>query len=189
MKNLTDFMKKTVVLLVMTAMLSGGVFLHTAMTVSATESNTGEQPDVEELLSGVEEKVSEALSKIDKEKVGEIFDFVKEKAADGSLSTEDGLKNAIEEAEQEFGVTIDKSVAAQVVDVMETLEEMGFSGEDIIEKAQNLYDTYGADFMAHANEAFTEVVEDAVENAVTGFFRNLWEGIKTSVGNFLESWP
>ena len=188
MKLVTEFIKKAVIMLSIAAVLFVGMFLPVTISVSAAESSTGEEIDVEELLSDVEKKVSEALAKIDKEKAEEIFDFVKEKVSDGSLSTEAGLKSAIEEAEREFGVAIDQSVATQVVEVMEKLEEMGFSGEDIVEKARQLYDTYGADFMAHANEAFTEVVEEAVENAVAGFFKNLWEGIKTSVGNLFESW-
>lgn len=188
MKFLTDVMKKTVMMLCVATVLSMSGLGATYITAAASETSSEEQPDIEGLLSEVEEKVSEALSQIDKEKATEIFDFVKEKVSDGSLESEEGLKAAIAEGETKFNVTIDESVARQVVDVMEKLEDMGFSGEEIVAKAQNLYDTYGADFLAHANEAFTEVVEEAVENAVTSFFNHLWEDIKISVGNLFESW-
>lgn len=188
MKLLKDVIKRTAMVAALTATLTGSLFMVVTLPVSAAESSAGEELDVEELFSDVEEKVSEALADIDKEKAGEIFDFIKEKVADGSLESEEGIQAAIAEGEAKFGVTIDESTAQQVVNVMEKLEDMGFSGEEIVNKAKNLYDTYGADFLEHANEAFTEVVEEAVENAVTSFFGNLWENIKTSVGNLFQSW-
>lgn len=188
MKFLTEVMKKTAIMLCMTSMLFAGCFMIAGIPVRAAEASSGEEIDIEEFLSGVEEKVSEALSEIDEEEMSEIFEFVKEKVADGSLRSEEGLKAAIEEGEDKFDVTIDESVAQQVVDAMEKLEDMGFSGEEIISKAQNLYNTYGADFLSHANEAFAEVVEEAVENAVASFFSNLWEDVKTSVKNLFKSW-
>lgn len=165
-----------------------GMFMSMTMPAQAAGISDDEPVlDVEGLLSGIEQKVSQALSEIDKEKAGEIFDFVREKVEGGSLKTEEGLKSAIEEGEKKFGITVDTDVARQVVDVMEKLEAMGFSGEEIVDKARKLYDTYGADFMAHANEAFTQVVEEAVENAFESFFTNLWEGIKTSVENLFKN--
>ncbi len=188
MKLLTDVMKKTTIMLCMATVLFTGVFEATGISASAAETTSDETVDMEALLSDAEEKISEALSEIDKEKVNEIFEFVKEKVVDGSLGSEEGLKEAIAEGEEKFDVTIDEAVAQQVVDAMEKLEDMGFSGEEIISKAENLYNTYGADFLSHANEAFAEVVEEAVENAITSFFHNLWEDIKTSVRNLFKSW-
>ncbi len=164
------------------------IFMWRALPAQAMDtSDDGTLPDVERLLAEVEQRVSKAFSKLDSEKAGEIFDFVKEKAKNGGLKTEDGLKAAIEEAEEKFGVTVDRDVAGQVVAVMEKLENIGFSGEEIVDKARGLYDTYGADFVSHANEAFTQAVEETVENAVERFFENLWSGIKTSVRNFFEN--
>lgn len=165
-----------------------GMFIFMTMPAQAADISDDEPAiDVEGLLSEAEQKVSQAFSEIDKEKAGEIFDFVKEKVKGGSLETEEGLKDVIEEGEKKFGVTIDAEVARQIVDVVEKLEAAGFSGEEIIDRARSLYDTYGADFMTHANEVFTQVVEEAVENAFKRFFINLWEGIKTSVENLFKS--
>lgn len=187
MKLVKETVKKTVIMFCMTIMLWTGGFYATCLPVMASEDAEA-AIDIEELLSDAEERISEALSKIDKEKMNDIFEFIKEKVADGSLNSEEGIKAAIEEGEAEFNVTIDESVARQVVDAMEKLEDMGFSGEEIVNKAQNLYETYGEDFLAHANEAFSEVVEEAVENAVTSFFDNLWKDVKTSIGNLFKNW-
>lgn len=177
--------KKMAVLFAAMFMLAS--VLLTPLMVHGASTEETEFPDVEEMLSDVEEKVSQALSDMDSETVEEIFDFLKEKVSDGSLYSEEGITSAIKEGETQFGITIDEQTATQIVEVMEQLEALGFSGEDILDRAQELYDTYGADFVAHANEAFTKVVEDAVTSAVKGFFENLWEGIQSSVSNFFEN--
>ncbi len=182
-KNL--WIRKAVAYFSVACMLAMAVF--TPMKVQAASEDESESLDIEGMLSGVEEKISDALSRMDSETVQEVFDFLKEKVSDGSLHSKEGIASAIEEGEARFGITIDEQAATQIVDTMEKLEELGFSGEEIVERAQELYDTYGADFVAHANEAFTKAVEDAVTSAIKGFFKNLWEGVKSSVGNFFES--
>lgn len=173
--------KKKGILLVL-LVLAVSVFpmmpVKAAKMESATEILTGsiDAVNLEEMFSEVKDKLKEAFEKIDKETALKMFDFVKEKLADGSLETESGLEEAIAEGETLFGVTVDKEAAKQVVETMEKLEAMGFSGEEVVEKAKRLYEEYGAEFVDHANEAITEVVESAVEDAVNSFFENLWEG-------------
>ena len=186
--KLLNSIPKKLIILCMIGFLFTACFGLFCLPASAAGNASGEIPDIAELLDDVEERVSDALSKIEKEEMDEIFDFVKEKVSDGSLYSEEGIKAAIAEAEEKFNVSVDASVAQQVVDAMEKLEDMGFSGEEIVNKAEKLYDTYGADFLKHANEMFAETIEEAVENAVADFFSNLWEDIKTSVSNLFKSW-
>lgn len=181
-KNLCG--RKAVAFLVVTAVFTA--VLLTPVSAFAAEKEEQETIDFEELFSNIEEKVSGALSDMDQETVEDVFDFLKEKVEDGSLESGEGIASVIEEGENRFGININPEDAQQIVDVMEKLEELGFSGEEIIEKAEGLYKTYGADFVAHANEAFAEAVEEAVTSAVKGFFKNLWEGVQSSVQNFLK---
>ncbi len=160
-------------------LLMVGVLLP-AQKVQASEKK---EVDLEELLQDVKEQLKESLEEIDTEKAEEIFDFVKEKVADGSLKTDKGLENAIREGEEKFGMTVDKETAGKVVEVMEKLEKLGFSGEDLVQKAKDLYGKYGADFADHANEAVSEAVEEAVTEAVSGFFKNVWADTKSFFKN------
>lgn len=153
---------------------------------SADNADGNNEVDLAEMFSGVKDQIEEALEQIDAETAEEIFGFVKEKIADGSLETEEGLDAAIQEGEEKFKVTIDKATAGKVVETMEKLEKMGFSGEELVEKAQGLYEEYGADFIDHANEAITEVVEDAVSNAVSSFWDNLWKDTKNFFSNLFS---
>ncbi len=142
--------------------------------------------DLSKMLSGVTEQITQALEQIDTETAEEIFDFIEEKISDGSLKTEEGLKEAIQEGEEKFDITVDEATAKQVVETMEKLEQMGFSGETLVEKAKELYEKYGADFMEHANEAVGEAVEDAVSDAVSSFFENIWADTKNFFRNLLS---
>lgn len=142
--------------------------------------------DIDELLGDAGEKLSDALSEMDDETVGEIFGFVKEKVQDGSLKSEEGIKEAIAEGKEKFGVDISTSDAKKVVETMEKLEEMGFSGEYVMDKAKELYDQYGADFVSHADEVIKGTVQNAVEKTVDNFFRSLWESAKNFFKNLFS---
>ena len=142
--------------------------------------------DIAEMLSGAKEEITQALEQIDSEQAEEIFDFIKEKISDGSLKTEEGLNKAIKEGEEKFDVTVDKATAQQVVDVMEKLEELGFSGEDMMEKAKGLYEEYGADFIEHSNEVVADAVKDAVSKSVGSFFENVRSNIKDFFRNVFK---
>lgn len=170
-------MKK--ILTFMAAVLIGGCLFSgiLGMNVSAAEKDV----DISSLLGNVKEELSDALSKMDEETVKEILGFVKDKVADGSLKTEKGLTDAIAEGEKEFGVTIDKADAQKVVDTMEKLEELGFSGEYIMEKTEELYDKYGADFVDHVDEVAAGAVQEAVAEAAGGFFKSIWDSTRTFV--------
>ena len=137
------------------------------------------------MLGGVKDKLSEAIAGMDEGTVGEVLNFVKEKVSDGSLKTEDGLTQAIREGEEKFGVTVDRADAQKVVDTMEKLEDMGFSGEYVMEKAKELYDEHGTGFVDHIDEVVAGAVKDAVAGAASGFFSNLWESTKSFLKNLV----
>lgn len=171
-----------------TAAAEENTITEEAAAPEETETDgSGITAEIDRILGEAKGKISGAFEKTDEETAREIFDFVKGKVSDGSLKTEEGLLEAIKEGENKFGVSIDEETARRVVAVMEKLEDMGFSGEDIIEKSKELYEAYGAEFMEHADEVVTEAVEEAVTDAVGSFFRNLWEGIKNFFQNLFKS--
>lgn len=156
------------------------------VTVYAAETGNTEENapvDILQLLGEAGDKLQEAFEGIDSETAMEIFDFVGEKLSDGSLKTQEGLSDALREGEERFGIAVEKADAQKVVDTMEKLEELGFSGEYMIEKTKELYQEYGADFVAHVNEAVAGTVQQAVEDTAAAFFENLWESVK----DFCES--
>ena len=175
---------KKIFLWMMTLFLSVSIIIDVPyLPVRASEESS---VDIDELLGDVGEKLSNALSGMDDETAGEIFEFVKEKVQDGSLKSEDGIKKAISEGEEKFGVDINETDAKRIVETMEKLEDLGFSGEYVIDKAQELYNQYGADFLDHADEVIKGAVQNAVTGAADNFFHNLWESAKNFFKNLFN---
>ncbi len=167
----------------MTVMMCAGLLAGAFGMTAKAQETTG--TDIGGMLGGVKDKLSEAIAGMDEGTVGEVLNFVKEKVSDGSLKTEDGLTQAIREGEEKFGVTVDRADAQKVVDTMEKLEDMGFSGEYVMEKAKELYDEHGTGFVDHIDEVVTGAVKDAVAGAASGFFSNLWESTKSFLKNLV----
>ena len=159
---------KKIFLWMMTLFLSVSIIIDVPyLPVRASEESS---VDIDELLGDVREKLSNALSGMD----------------DESLKSEDGIKKAISEGEEKFGVDISEADAKRIVETMEKLEDLGFSGEYVIDKAQELYNQYGADFLDHADEVIKGAVQNAVTSAADNFFHNLWESAKNFFKNLFS---
>ncbi len=174
---------KRILTVMMTVMMCAGLLTGAFGMTAKAQETTG--TDIGGMLGGVKDKLSEAIAGMDEGTVGEVLNFVKEKVSDGSLKTEDGLTQAIREGEEKFGVTVDRADAQKVVDTMEKLEDMGFSGEYVMEKAKELYDEHGTGFVDHIDEVVAGAVKDAVAGAASGFFSNLWESTKSFLKNLV----
>lgn len=172
-------MKKSILKALLCCLLAMGMFV---LPVQAAGGES-EQTEALEVLDQIKDQLSEAFEDVDAQTAGEIFSFVKEKIGEGALSSEESLQKAITEGEEKFGVEIDPEAAKQVVDTMEKLEELGFSSEAIVEKAEELYNKYGADFTEHADE----VIKDAVKGAVKKAAGNFWDGLKSAVSDFFKN--
>lgn len=139
-----------------------------------------------EMFAEMEEGITEALENADSEQVKEMFDFVKDKLSTGKLDTEEGLSLAIAEGEERFGVTVNEADARQIVEVMERLEDMGFSGEDMVDRAKGLYEEYGAGFMEHMGDEISDAVQEAISDTASDFWNNLLGTVKDIPQNLAE---
>lgn len=147
------------------------------MPVLASETNPEDESS--KITEQLKNYLDEALENLDPETAEEVFGFLKEKAADGSLKTEEGIREAIREGEEKFDAQIDEKNVERLVETMEKLEDIGFSAEHMIEKAEGLYQEYGSDLTDHMDEIAAGTVKDAVKN----FFCNL----KDTVVRFFKS--
>lgn len=167
--------------------LGMAAFCFLMLNMCFMEAQAKETQDTESEAAAVLEQIKEELGDVfedlDQETAGEIFSFVKEKISDGALDSEEGISQAIEEGEEKFGVKIDRQTAKQVVETMEKLEKLGFSSEKIVDKAADLYQQYGADFVEHVDE----VVKDAVKGAVKKAADSFWENLKVAVSDFFQN--
>ena len=130
-------------------------------------------------LSG---QVSELVKDADSDTVGEVISFVKEKASEGSLSSKEGIKEAISQGEEKFNVEVPADTSDKIADTVSTLEDMGFSTEILVEKVEETYKKYGEDFTDHLEEAFVEAAGNMAEETA----QNTWDSVKNSLQELLK---
>lgn len=168
-------MKRKIIIAVFCVFLTAGM-----IPAGAYASGANEDAGV---LDQIKQQLSDAFDDLDQETADQVFDFLKDQAADGNLNSGEGIQKAIDEGQEKFGVTIEEADAKALVNTMEKLEDMGFSAEYVVEKAGSLYEEYGADFVDHADE----LVKGAVKNAATNAANSFWQNLKNSIKGFFAN--
>lgn len=120
------------------------------------------------------------------EEIEKLFAYIKQKAADGELETEEDILAAIEEGENEFGVVLSEEEVQKITGTINKLSSMGLDSEYLISQAEKLYDKYGEDIVNHADEAISEAVSGAVNNAAKGFFESIKDSVKEFWNNLFD---
>lgn len=121
--------------------------------------------------------VRQLVKNVDADTANQVLDFVKDKIDSGALDSQEGLKDALQEGKEQFGVEISEADAQKIVDTVDQLEQFGFSPDTVIDEAKSLYEKYGEDCVDHVNEAVTNAVKDAASNAVDSFADYLKESV------------
>lgn len=171
-KGVSVIMQKRCLAVLLTLAL---VILFVPLPVHASnESN------VSDAVEQIREQLGDVFENMDQETAGELFRFLKEKIAEGKLDSKEGIQDMIEEGEEKFDTQIDEETVKKMVETMEKLEKMGFSAETVIDKAQKLYEDYGADFVDHVDELVKDAVKDAAQNAAESILQN----VKNSARDF-----
>ncbi|MCL2253203.1 MAG: hypothetical protein FWC09_02040 [Lachnospiraceae bacterium] len=131
----------------------------------------------------------ELFEGVDDATVGKAFDFLQEKAADGSLKSESGIKNAIKEGQDKFDLELSPKHIENMIELVTTLENMGFKSDVIIGKAKEMYGKYGINFLDHSNELIGEAIKSSlgsiIMNALRDFFRSMGEFFKDLISGIL----
>lgn len=148
----------------------------------------------------------QASYSISQEELDELIDFVKEKWDAGELDGEEAIRKAIEEGEEEFGVSLQDSVKDQIAEGMEKLDSLGLDhdvaaklakklyqehGDAIADSAQKLYEEYGSALTQSVEKTIEEQVvepaKEAAKEAVKSTARNFWKDLKDSVVSFFKN--
>lgn len=162
-------MKKRIILSLLLCFI---VMLSFSVKAYASES------DASSVVDQIKQQLSDAFDKMDQETAVEVFAFLKDQVSEGNLTSDEGIQKAISQGEEKFGVELDEADARALVDTMEKLENMGFSAEYVVEKAESLYGEYGADFVDHTDELVKGAVKNAAQNVVGSFWNNLKKSVK-----------
>lgn len=149
----------------------------TAEDVSAGDSDARTDAAEEENAGGG----SEAAAQMDQTVVGWVIDKVA--AGEIELSDENSVRQALEEAEREFEISLAAEDEERIVGFLQTLGNVGAEAEDFIGQAKQKYQQYSTELVEEANESINEAVEDAVTDAAESFF----DSIKQTVSDFFTN--
>lgn len=122
-------------------------------------------------------QLRQLVKNVDADTANQVLDFIKDKIDSGALESQDGLKDALQESKEQFGVEISEADAQKILDTVDQLEQFGFSPDTVIDEAKSLYEKYGEDCVDHMNEAVTNAVKDTASNAAESFADYLKESV------------
>lgn len=95
-------------------------------------------------------------------------------AGEVELSDEDSIRQALDEGEKEFGITLTEENRDRVVAFMKTLDSVEESADDFIDRAKQMYQKYSAEFVEQANDTIKGALKNAAKEAVRGFLNGLF---------------
>lgn len=104
-----------------------------------------------------------------------IVGWMIDRIADGEveLSDEDSIRQAIGEGEEALGISLSEENKARVVGFMQTLDTIEVGAGDFMERAKQMYQKYGTEFVEEANDAINGAVKNAVKDGIRSFFQSI----------------
>ena len=151
--------------------------------VKAYEEIKGEPISDKELDTALNELILTgqfAVENIDNKKVENLIAFVKGKIAIGNIENAEDILNAIQDGEQEFNITLTEEQKRQLIKLMEKIDNLGLSPEQLLEQAKDFYKKYGSELLSNAQET----VKESVSKSISDYFSDMLERIKRLFHNF-----
>lgn len=116
-----------------------------------------------------------------------IVGWLIDRIADGEveLSDENSVRQALEEAEAEFEVSLTEADEEKIIGFLQTLGSVGVEAEGFIEQAKLKYRQYSTELVEEANESINEAVEGAVTDAAESFFDSIGKTVSDFFTNLI----
>lgn len=109
----------------------------------------------------------------------QLLEKMKEKLDAGELETEDQIREAIGQCEEELEITLTEEQKEQITALIGKMNDLGLDSDEILSKAQELYEEYGEQIKKSADATIQENVVEPVKEAVV-------EGTKSAIRDFFR---
>ena len=157
-----------------TAGLIGAIKSYEMMTGTAVSDKTIDTAMNELITTGELEKNTQ-----NSEEVEQLVAYIKAKMAAGELETDDDIRNAINEGQNKFNVTLTDDEVNKIIDVMHKIKALGLDPQVLLNQAQDLYKKFGNDIVNHTED----IIKQSVSDSVKSYFSQLTDRVK----NFFTS--
>ncbi len=131
----------------------------------------------------------------------DLVDDLKQAIRDGRLSSEEDIQQVIDDAKDEYGVSVDPAVEQRAVDIIDKAREMGVDDDTMADMVGDIYDNIKDSNGVYDDisgtldniedqvvKSATKAVKDAVKRTITDFFKDLAEQIKKFWGELISKW-
>ena len=115
-------------------------------------------------------RLEDSISSVDAEDLESLISYLKQQMVENGLDDEDGIRNAVEEACKEYGISLTDDEKNQIIDLLLKLSTLDLDA-DTIGKAQELLNSLNtiADTGSRIGNFFSNIWK-----AISDFFRNLF---------------
>ena len=103
------------------------------------------------------------------------------------LETDEQIREAISQCEEELEITLTEEQKEQLLGLIQKMNALGLNSDEMLSKAQELYEEYGEQIKKSADAAIQENIVEPVKEAVVegtksairDFFRDMGESIRS----------
>ncbi len=153
-----------------TAALVGAMKAYGEMTGEEVSSEKSDAATNELVLTG------ELGDSIGQQEAAQFVALLKDKVVSGDLSSEDEIRSAIDEAEDELNLQISDAMKTKMVNLMQKINGLDLNLDSLKDQAQNVYDKL-------KNMGIDLGEAEGIWGKIAGFFSEVWEAIV----NFFKS--
>lgn len=154
-----------------TAALIGVIEAYSVMTGKEPDQDNVDAAFNEMVVTGEIEESGE-----EPEQVEGMIANLKEQVASGEISTQKEMEDAIDQAQQQFEITLTPEQQQQLLELLQKLDSIDLNLEDLKQQAQNIYDKLsdmGLDM-------------DSLKEEAGGFFSRIFQAIKDFFTNLFS---
>ena len=101
--------------------------------------------------------------------------YLKEQVVSGEVKTKSQMKDAIDEAEEKFEVTLTKEQQQKLLELLEKIDDLDLDLDSLKQQAQNIYDKL--------SDLGMNIDTEALKSEAKGFFARLIQAIKDFFSN------
>lgn len=125
-----------------------------------------------------------------KEQADQVVRYIFEQIAAGALDSEETVREAIAQGEEEFQMVLSEEEKNSIVKLVNTVNSWDLDTDELLEKGKGLYEKYGTALLEKPEQILAENAKETVKAGAAGFFAGVgkfFAGVGTEVKVFLQN--
>lgn len=140
----------------------------------------------EESVSALKDSLEQFIENVKPEDAKKIIDFLNEKIDEGKWESEEGINEAITEAEKKFKVTLTKEQKEMINSLIKRIKSVEISPQYLLEQIDDIYEKYGEELKLDFEKGKEKIVQEAknkikeeISKSATNYFSDMVNNVKS----------